>query len=210
MATQESKKTDESQSQQKTQPQQGQPQQGQAQQTQTQTMTRGTQQSGTARRGGYDPLNLSLLPFPSPFSLLNPFSLIRRLTEEIANPSSQSGSGPATSETAWLPPIEVSERDGDLVIQAELPGQTPENVTVEVTNDAVIIEGERAIEQEENRGDVYRTECRYGRFYRSIPLPEGANVDQARARYDNGILEVRIPVAKPQSSSRQLPIEATK
>jgi HSP20 family protein len=204
MATQESKTTEENQSQQKSQSQQGQPQQGQ------QTMTRDTQQSGTARRIGYDPFDLSLIPFPSPFSLLNPFSLIRRLTEEIANPYSQSGSGPASrSETAWLPPIEVSERDGDLVIEAELPGQEPENVKVEVTSDAVIVEGEGAIDQEENRGDVYRTECRYGRFYRSIPLLEGANVDQARARYENGVLEVRIPIAKPQSNSRQLPIEAT-
>jgi HSP20 family protein len=109
-----------------------------------------------------------------------------------------------------VPPIEVSERDGNFVIQVEMPGQTLEDIKVEVTSDAVNIEGERAIEQEENRGDVYRTECSYGRFYRSIPLPEGANVEQARARYDNGILEVSIPVAKSQSNSRQLPVEGRK
>jgi HSP20 family protein len=216
MATQEAKTAEQSQSQQKSQSQQGQAQQGQAQQGQAQqgqnqqSMRRDTQQGGMARRGGYDPLSLSLLPAQMfPFSLVNPFSLLRRVTDEMDNAFTQPGSSLASTETVLLPPIEVSERDGNLVIEAELPGLKPENVKVEITSDAVIIEGEQEERREETRGGVYRTERRYGRFYRSIPLPEGTNVEQARARYENGLLEVRIPIAKPQSDRRQLPIEGS-
>jgi HSP20 family protein len=206
--TQQTKTADQNQSQQKSASQQAQPQQGQTQQT----MSRDTQLSGRAARSGYNPLGLSLMPTDllslSPFGLLNPFSLLRRITEETDRPYSQSGSRPASrSDTAWLPPIELSEGDDNVVIVAELPGQGLENIRVEVTDDAVIIEGERAMGEEEDRGDVYRTECRYGRFYRSIPLPEGANAENATASYDNGVLEVIIPVAT-QSGRRQLPIEA--
>jgi HSP20 family protein len=55
---------------------------------------------------------------------------------------------------------------------------------------------------------VHRTEIRYGRFYRSIPLPEGANVEQARARFENGVLEVTVPVPEEKVQRKQIPIQS--
>src|SRR5947209_16823889 len=72
----------------------------------------------------------------------------------------------------WAPPIEVSQRDGNYIVHAELPGIKPEEVKVELTDGALVIQGERRSEHEENQGGVRRTERHYGQFYRSIPVPE--------------------------------------
>lgn len=117
-------------------------------------------------------------------------------------------SGSNNGDTSlWTPAIDVSQRDGQYVVHAELPGLKPEDVKVEVLDDALVIEGERKDEHEEDRGGVHRTERRYGRFYRAIPLPEGATADQARASFENGVLEVMIPLSRQQSDRHRIPVE---
>ena len=102
--------------------------------------------------------------------------------------------------------IEVTEREGNYVVRAELPGLKPEDVKVECTDDAVVIEGERKLEREEDGGR--RSERMYGRFFRVIPLPEGAKVTDAQARFQDGVLEVTVPFAKREEKRRQIPIES--
>jgi HSP20 family protein len=104
--------------------------------------------------------------------------------------------------------MDVSERDGKYVIHADLPGLKPEDIKVEATNDALVIEGERKAESDETKGGVRRTERRYGKFYRAIPLPEGIDADQVKASFNNGVLEVSMPMPAQQSNRRQIPIEA--
>ena len=161
------------------------------------------------RRTGTLPLGASLAPIDL-FSL-NPFSLMRRMTEEMDRVFGESGRGgnSGTGTAIWAPAIEVSEQDGNYVINAELPGLKPEEVKVEVTDDGLVVQGERKFEREEDQGGVHRTELRYGRFYRVIPLPEGAKIDQARARFENGVLQVTVPVSEQQSQRRQIPVEAS-
>jgi HSP20 family protein len=145
----------------------------------------------------------------NPFAFMNPFTLMRRMTEEMDRVFGESGSGQGKGDaTAWLPAIEVSERDGNYVVRAELAGLKPEDVKVEVVDNALVLEGERKFEREEDQSGVHRSERRYGLFYRAIPLPEGANVDQAKAKFDNGVLEVTVPVPEQKSNRRQVPIEA--
>jgi len=108
----------------------------------------------------------------------------------------------------WAPSIEVAEHNGQLQVHAELPGLKPDDVKVEVTDAALIIQGERKYEHEENKGGVYRSERRYGEFYREIPLPEGANPEQAKAQFTNGVLEVTLPVPEQKSNRRAIPIES--
>ncbi len=161
---------------------------------------------GLSRRGEYSPFGLSLSPFE--VFLTNPFSLMRRMTEDMDRAFAEfSGSNGNTS--LWTPPIEVSQRDGQYVVHAELAGLNPEDVKVEITEDGLAIEGERKYEHDENRGNVHRTERRYGQFYRFIPLPEGANTEQARAKFENGVLEVSVPFAQQQSERRQIPVESS-
>jgi HSP20 family protein len=130
------------------------------------------------------------------------------MSEEMDRAFGDLGFGRGQSEgSMWSPAIEVTERDGNYVVHAELPGLKPEDVKVEVMDDALVIQGERKFTQEEKQGGVHRSEMRYGQFYRSIPLPEGVNPEQVRAKFENGILEVTTPVPQQKSNARQIPIE---
>jgi len=100
---------------------------------------------------------------------------------------------------AWSPRIDVHERDGKFIVHAELPGMSKEEVKVEVVGDMLTIEGERKDEKKEERQGYSYSECRYGSFYRSIPLPEGADTSKATADFGKGVLEVTMPL----SSSRE-------
>jgi HSP20 family protein len=168
--------------------------------------TTGTQGRGLAQRGTYDPLGFSVFPvdfLPTPFSM-NPFAMLRRMTQDMDRASSARGADRPVA--AWAPTIEITATDdNNIVIRAELPGLKPEEVKIEVVDDALVIEGERKFEQEDARS--HRTERMYGRFYRVIQLPEGADVEQARARFQDGMLEVTVPVKEPQSSRREIPID---
>ena len=109
--------------------------------------------------------------------------------------------GSAAETETWAPEIEVFHRGNDLVVRADLPGLTKDDVKVDVTDDRIIIQGERKREHEEEREGVYRSERVYGSFYRVIPLPEGAITDQAKATFKDGVLEVTMP-APPEEVRR--------
>ena len=104
--------------------------------------------------------------------------------------------------------MEVIERDGKYIVSAELPGMKPEDVKVEFADGALTLQGERKSETEENRGGVRRSERRYGQFYRSVALPEGVKPEDVRAKFDNGVLEVTVPLPpQQQKHRREIPIE---
>lgn len=152
----------------------------------------------------------SLWRRPDDEFLTNPFTMMRRFSEEMDRMFSSAwddrefGSRELAS---WAPPVEVRERDGHLMVSAELPGLNKDDVKVEVTSDGLVIQGERKREHEEDRGGIHRSERSYGSFYRSIPLPEGANIEQAKAQFNNGVLEVSVPIPKTKEKTRQIPIE---
>ena len=169
---------------------------------------RGRRGSRMARRGAYAPSMFALSP-GSIFSM-SPFELMRRFTDELDRAFEGLGitRGAGGGEIQmWTPSVEVFERDNNLVVRAELPGLDKDDVKVELTDDGLVIEGERKREREERLEGGYRSEIEYGRFYRMIPLPEGVNVDQAQARMNNGVLEVAIPMAEVKRPRRSIPVE---
>jgi len=101
----------------------------------------------------------------------------------------------------WAPDIDVYQQSNELVVRADLPGMKKDDVCVDVTDEAISISGERHQEQETNRGGFYRSERSYGSFCRTIPLPQGAISDQAKATFNDGVLEVRVP-APPEQVTR--------
>ena len=109
---------------------------------------------------------------------------------------------------AWYPEIEMMQKNNQLVIRADLPGLTKDDVKVEVTDDAITIEGERKREFQEEKEGVFRSERSYGSFCRVIALPEGAMTDQAKATFKDGVLEVVMP-APPESVTRGRKLEIT-
>jgi HSP20 family protein len=109
--------------------------------------------------------------------------------------------------SVWSPAVEVKEKEGKLLVTAELPGLKKEDVKVHIEGDALIVEGERKQETEEKREGYYRSERSYGKFYRALPLPEGAKVGQAGAQFNNGVLEVTIPLAEIKAKSQEVEIQ---
>lgn len=94
----------------------------------------------------------------------------------------------------WYPAMDVFRRDDALVIKAELPGLSPEDVEITATEDELTISGEKSSEEKVEEEDYYRCERRYGRFTRRVPLPAGADADKAKAVFKAGVLEVSIPL----------------
>ena len=156
--------------------------------------------------------------FPSSMSLLrpldlfttNPFDLMRRFTEELDQAFGTIGrSGQTAGQSAMATPaVDIFEREGNIVVQADLPGLKPDQVKVEVTDDGIVIRGESREEQERRGENFYRCERRHGEFYRLIPLPEHADADRAQAQFNNGMLEVTIPVAESRKKSRPIPVQS--
>lgn len=105
----------------------------------------------------------------------------------------------------WAPEVEVFQKNNELTIRVDLPGLTRDEVSVEVSDNAVTIQGERRREHEEDREGIYRSERSYGTFFRTIPLPEGAIADQAKATFRDGVLDVTMP-APPAGKGRKLEI----
>ncbi len=151
----------------------------------------------------------------TPFGI-SPFSVVKRFGEEMDRLFGDFGLDrnwipPALTGEAgrtWTPQVEIFERDGELVVRADLPGLKKEDVKVELADDGLTIEGERRSEHEENGEGYYRSERNYGNFYRRLPLPEGANPDDATAKFHDGVLEVTMPARKPVTRAvRKLAIQ---
>lgn len=150
---------------------------------------------------------------------ISPFSFMRRFSEDMDRlfgdfgfgggflaPSFGSDFDQMTSASLWSPQMEVFEREGQLVVHADLPGMTKDDLHVDLEDNQLIIHGERRNEREQNQEGVYHTERSYGSFYRSIPLPEGVDAEQANASFQNGVLEITVPLPQQKSRGRRLEI----
>jgi HSP20 family protein len=156
--------------------------------------------------------------------LVTPFELMRRMSAELdrvvdaldgrqrrdnaaarTNRSQDVAGESRDGELAradWIPRIEVAQRDGAMVVRAELAGLKPDDIVVNVANGVLTISGERRKEQNEEHDGVVRTERVYGSFFRSIPLPDGANEEQVTATFRDGMLELTIPLTEPEQGRR--------
>jgi HSP20 family protein len=100
----------------------------------------------------------------------------------------------------WLPRVETyATKEGEVVVRVDLPGVEPKDVEVSLEGDTLTVRGER---KHEHEGKAYR-EMRYGRFERTLTVPEGLDPDKVRATYTNGVLEIRLPAP----ASRKVPIQ---
>jgi len=150
---------------------------------------------------------------PSDMFRMSPFTLMRRFSEEMDQYFNQFRSGhhePGMAQAGgglFSPPIEMCEHDGQLTICADLPGLTKDDVHVEITDDALLITGERRSGHEEQQSDRVRSERSYGTFHRQIPLPEGVNAEQATATFKDGVLKVTMPAPQRQAQGRRIDIQ---
>jgi HSP20 family protein len=120
--------------------------------------------------------------------------------------------GPGRVTQSWVPALDVWETESEVVYAFDLPGVSEEEISIEVKEDMLTVSAERERHDEETSEDgFYRFERRYGTFARAVGLPQGIDEDQIAARYENGVLEIRVPKPeeqKPRTISLSKTIES--
>lgn len=151
----------------------------------------------------------------------DPFAMLRDMTSDLDR-MFEAGNWPTLrwpllrtkpwfEGVAFTPAIDVFEKDKRLFTRVDLPGVKKEDVKVEAIEGQLTISGERKSEAEEKNDDFYRCEREYGSFYRTVPLPHGVKLEDVKATFIDGVLEVSVPLpAKPKVEMRNVPIEAPK
>jgi len=158
----------------------------------------------------------------------SPFAFMRRFTEEMDHLFADFGFGwhlPSALTRGrellrrevglipaeWSPRVDIQERDGQLLVRADLPGLSKDDIKVEIKEDMLSIQGERKQEKKEEREGYFYNECTYGSFYRAVPLPEGVEASKATAEFKNGVLEIAMPApARPETKARRLEVREGK
>lgn len=156
----------------------------------------------------------------------SPWELMRRMSEEmnqlfeslggsVAGLAQLGRSAPTSGQQArtggefglasppiLVPHIELQQRPGELVVRADMPGLRPEDIDVAVDHGVLTISGERRERHREERESFIRSEVSYGTFFRTIPLPEGADENRVSATLRNGVLEITLPVSDREQGRR--------
>jgi HSP20 family protein len=110
-------------------------------------------------------------------------------------------------QSTWYPEVEILQRGENLVVRADLPGIKREDVHIDLDDGVLTIRGARQNESTEEREGFFHSERSYGSFARVIPLPSGVEGEQCKAKFDNGVLEVTIPLPEEKSRARRIEIE---
>lgn len=125
----------------------------------------------------------------------DPFRELRSLQDEVNRVFS--GSFNRSDETgmmrgAWNPSVDIFENKDSLILEAELPGMSPENVNISIENNVLTIHGERKFEKKDEGDNFHRVERSYGSFTRSFTLPPTVSSDNVEANFENGILRLQL------------------
>ena len=107
----------------------------------------------------------------------------------------------------YWPSIDLDETEDEIRVTAEIPGMDKEDFKVEITGDRLVIRGEKKSTHEERKKDYYYSECQYGSFCRSIPLPCEVDTERAEAKYRKGVLKLTLPKTE-SSKARRIKIES--
>lgn len=138
----------------------------------------------------------------------DPFSLLRRELERLfddieGTPTRTGGAGLVMS-----PRMDVVEDDKELRITAEMPGVSPDKVEVMVDDDLLTIRAEREVEQRTDRKNYHLIERMQGTFQRTVRLPYPVDPSQVQARFDDGVLTVRLPKSGAKQGAQRIEVSS--
>ena len=144
-----------------------------------------------------------------------PFRDLVALQDRMNRLFDESYRGRASSEDdwalggSWAPAVDIYEKDGNIVLTAELPGVDAKDVDVRVENNVLTLRGERKFSDEVNRESYHRVERSYGSFTRSFTLPNVVATDQIKADFKDGMLKLILP-KREEAKPRQISINVAK
>ena len=112
-----------------------------------------------------------------------------------------------TTGATWVPPVDVFQTgDHELVLKAELPDMTREDIDVTVENFVLTIKGEKKLTTDVKEEHFHHVERRYGAFSRSFSLPRTVDSSKVAADYKNGVLTGRLPL-REEARPRQIKVD---
>jgi HSP20 family protein len=106
----------------------------------------------------------------------------------------------------WVPPLDVYEKEGEMVIRLDLPGIEKKDIKVKVLDDVLMIEGERKLERKIEEENYLSQEASYGAFTRRIALPNPVEEYEVKATFENGVLEIHVPVKTETVKPKEIPV----
>lgn len=109
--------------------------------------------------------------------------------------------GGETSLAEWMPSVDVSEEDDNILVKADLPGLEAKDIDINVSGDQLTIKGEKKTEEEKKEANYYSKERFFGTFHRAIRLPAEVDADKVDATFKNGVLDISLP--KSDASKRK-------
>jgi HSP20 family protein len=111
------------------------------------------------------------------------------------------------ASSAWVPPVDIYQNgEHEMVLKAELPDMTREDIDITVDHGTLTIKGEKKFTNEVNEDNFHRIERRYGTFTRSFSLPQTVDTAKVAAEYKNGVLTVRLPL-REEAKPRQVKVD---
>lgn len=141
---------------------------------------------------------------PSAIATRDPFTALREMQRTMMRSFFEPLPLPRF-ELETIPTVNVKEQDGAYLLECSLPGYKKEDVTVELSGDAVTISGTYKEETNDEKAHYHRREHRQGSFARTIELPAEIDADRATAAFENGMLKLTLPAAKV-STRKTIPI----
>lgn len=145
---------------------------------------------------------------------VSPFEEMRRRFDEAFHRPFSLFSSPWWPKTMdvgleeFQPSIDIFEEGDNVVVKADIPGMSKEDIEVNLTADTVTISGEKKKEEKVEKKNYYRFERSYGSFCRSFLLPKEVQTDKAKAKFKDGVLEIKIPVTEEaKKREKKIPIE---
>ena len=125
----------------------------------------------------------------------DPFRDITSLRDEMNRLFTRTLGEGSSAGSAWTPAVAILDAADAIVLKAELPGLSPEDIDIEIDDNVLTLKGERRFDEKVEEGRYYRVERAYGSFQRSVTLPQGVRPDEITATFDSGVLTVRVPKA---------------
>ncbi len=136
----------------------------------------------------------------------SPFRDLMTLHEETGKMlDSFFGTAEDSRESQWIPPVDVSESDNEVIVKAEIPGMGRDDIKVSVKDDVLTISGVKKREERENGENWHRVERTYGAFKRVLTLPS-VDSEKVEATYRDGVLEIKLP-KQESAKAKEIPIK---
>jgi HSP20 family protein len=105
----------------------------------------------------------------------------------------------------FIPPVDITETDNDYTVEIDIPGMKAEDLTIEIIDNMLIVQGIKSVENRDNEAKgIIRTERSYGKFHRTLRFAHRINFEKVKAKIDNGVLKIKLEKVEGEAKNTRL------